>query len=76
MAGVPLVPGAPGVGAAWMVGDHPVADVGGGRGADLRTGWVAHGRVWSEERAPDVVRGSTVEVLDALLDVSREARRV
>lgn len=76
VAGVPRVRGAPGAGAAWMVGDHPVADVGGGRDAGLRTGWVAHGRAWGEERAPDVVRGSTVEVLDALLDVSREARRV
>lgn len=36
--------------------------------------WVAHGRAWTEERVPDVVRGSTIEVLDALLDVSREAR--
>ncbi|MFF2623654.1 HAD family hydrolase [Oerskovia jenensis] len=73
--GVPAGEGVAGAARAWMVGDHPVADVAGGRDAGLRTGWVAHGRAWTEEWAPDVVRGSTVEVLDALLDVSREARR-
>jgi putative hydrolase of the HAD superfamily len=40
-AGVPL--GASG----WMVGDSDLADVGGGAGAGLRTGWVALGREWS-----------------------------
>ncbi|MER5627063.1 HAD hydrolase-like protein [Streptosporangium sp. NPDC002544] len=28
----------------WMVGDHLVADIGGGRAAGLRTAWVDRGR--------------------------------
>ncbi|MBD7981628.1 HAD family hydrolase [Oerskovia merdavium] len=59
-----------GPGSAWMVGDHPVADVRGGRDAGLRTGWVAHGRAWAEDWSPDVARGSTVEVLGALLEAT------
>ena len=30
----------------WMVGDDPDADIGGGRGAGLRTIWIARGRRW------------------------------
>jgi putative hydrolase of the HAD superfamily len=39
-AGVPLAA------SGWMVGDNDLADVGGGAGAGLRTGWVTLGREW------------------------------
>jgi HAD superfamily hydrolase (TIGR01509 family) len=38
-AGVPLDAG-------WMIGDNPEADIGGGRGAGLRTVWLSRGRNW------------------------------
>lgn len=38
-AGVPLDGG-------WMIGDNPEADIGGGRGAGLRTVWLSRGRNW------------------------------
>ncbi|MEV6983037.1 HAD hydrolase-like protein [Sphaerisporangium sp. NPDC051017] len=31
-------------GGGWMVGDHLVADIGGGRAAGLRTIWIDRGR--------------------------------
>ena len=34
---------------AWMIGDNPVADMGGGRAAGLRTIWVGHGVRWPAE---------------------------
>lgn len=33
---------------AWMVGDHPVADVWGAQAVGASTCWVKRGRVWSE----------------------------
>ena len=30
----------------WMIGDNPEADIGGGRGAGLRTVWLNRGRNW------------------------------
>lgn len=30
----------------WMIGDNPVADIGGGRDAGLRTVWLSRGRAW------------------------------
>jgi HAD superfamily hydrolase (TIGR01509 family) len=51
-AGVPLDDG-------WMIGDNPEADIGGGRGAGLRTVWLSRGRNWPhhdyqpDQQAPD-----------------------
>ena len=46
-AGVPLDDG-------WMIGDNPEADIGGGRGAGLRTVWLSRGRTWEHDGfAPD-----------------------
>jgi HAD superfamily hydrolase (TIGR01549 family) len=51
-AGVPLDDG-------WMIGDNAEADIGGGRGAGLRTVWLSRGRTWEhdafepDQQAPD-----------------------
>ncbi|MFS0703978.1 HAD family hydrolase [Cellulomonas sp. 179-A 9B4 NHS] len=57
---------------AWMVGDDPVADVGGGRAAGLRTAWVAHGRVWpAPDEPPDLVAPTPRDALAALAALPR-----
>ncbi|MGN7701090.1 HAD family hydrolase [Cellulosimicrobium sp. 22601] len=43
----------------WMVGDAAHADVAAGRAAGTRTGWVSHGRPWTDGLLPDVL-GATV----------------
>lgn len=55
-----------GAGAAWMVGDHAVADVAGGSGAGLLTGWVSGGRPWPGGPRPDLVAVGTAELLAAV----------
>lgn len=42
-----------------MVGDAAHADVAAGRAAGTRTGWVSHGRPWTDGPLPDVL-GATV----------------
>lgn len=49
---------------AWMIGDAAHADVAAGRAAGTRTGWVAHGRTWVGDGAPDVVGPTTPDVVD------------
>lgn len=51
---------------SWMVGDNPVADIGGGRTAGLLTGWVSHERDWTEKYRPTVSACSTGEVLEII----------
>lgn len=52
----------------WMVGDHPVADISGGRAAGLRTGWVSRGKEWPDEMAaPYLSAGTAAEVIDAVV---------
>ncbi|MEU7418676.1 HAD family hydrolase [Streptomyces antibioticus] len=52
----------------WMVGDGPDTDMGGGRGAGLRTAWVSNGRRWIfGPREPDVVARDVAEAIEALL---------
>ena len=41
-------PGSAWTGDAWMVGDHPPADIAGARVAGLRSVWIDHGRPWPE----------------------------
>ncbi|MFJ4029250.1 HAD family hydrolase [Paenarthrobacter sp. NPDC089989] len=63
--------GEPGNG--WMVGDHPIADIEGGRKAGLSTGWVSRGRAWPDAEATPILTGlTTAEVIDAV--VRREPR--
>jgi len=58
----------PGALAGWMVGDAPGPDVGGGRGAGLRTIWLHRGRRWPlEEYRPDASVGSLPEAVEILL---------
>ncbi|PRZ03809.1 putative hydrolase of the HAD superfamily [Isoptericola sp. CG 20/1183] len=47
----------------WMIGDAAHADVAVGRAAGTRTGWVSHGRAWSGGARPDVVAGTTRDVV-------------
>ncbi|UEJ84186.1 HAD family hydrolase [Brachybacterium halotolerans subsp. kimchii] len=58
-------------GAVWMVGDHPEADIAGGRAAGFSTGWVRHGRSWDEQGRdwrPTVQAETTREVLQLIAD--------
>lgn len=58
-------------GAAWMIGDAAVPDIGGGRAAGLATAWVHRGRRWQERSfRPDVVVAGCVEAVDLLLSAS------
>lgn len=52
----------------WMVGDHPDADIAGGRSAGLRTGWVSRGREWPRgTAAADLSAATTAEVINAVV---------
>lgn len=53
-------------GPAWMVGDHPGADVAGGRASGLSTVWVSQHRPWPGGPPPDLSAPTTAEVLRAL----------
>lgn len=50
----------------WMVGDHVVADIAGGRAAGFSTAWVSHGRSWPEEWSPTLTESDTSTVLDSI----------
>lgn len=57
-----------GVTGGWMVGDHPTADISGGRAAGLRTGWVSRGKDWPIDiAAPDLSAATAAEVIDAVV---------
>ncbi|MET4619620.1 FMN phosphatase YigB (HAD superfamily) [Arthrobacter sp. 2762] len=54
----------------WMVGDHPIADVSGGRAAGLKTAWVSRGQDWPNDvPLPTLTRHSAAEVIDALIQL-------
>lgn len=53
---------------SWMVGDHPAADISGGQGAGMATGWVTRGRDWPESLEPPSLSGVTAaEVINAIV---------
>lgn len=56
-------------GSVWMIGDHVTADIAGARACGFRTGWVSHGRRWTESWAPDLVGHCTVDLLDQVRDL-------
>lgn len=57
-----------GVAGGWMVGDHPTADITGGRAAGLSTGWVSRGTEWpSDITAPDLSAPTAAEVITAIV---------
>jgi HAD superfamily hydrolase (TIGR01549 family) len=52
----------------WMVGDSAAADIAGGRGAGLKTIWMARGRTWDpSEPVPDAIVGTIAEAADVIL---------
>ncbi|MFI6511593.1 HAD family hydrolase [Streptosporangium sp. NPDC050855] len=53
----------------WMVGDHPVADVGGGHSAGLCTVWIGRGAWTGDERPPDHVVTDVMHAMDILRTV-------
>ncbi|WP_406311894.1 HAD family hydrolase [Streptosporangium sp. NBC_01639] len=53
-------------GGGWMVGDHPVADIGGGHAAGLRTVWIDRGTRAGHGRPPDHVVTDVIHAMDIL----------
>ncbi|WP_449063637.1 HAD family hydrolase [Planomonospora algeriensis] len=53
-------------GGGWMVGDHLVADIGGGRAAGLRTVWIDRGTWPDEEHAADHVVTDVLQAMEIL----------
>ncbi len=52
----------------WMVGDTPIPDIAGGRGAGLRTIWLHRGRDWEPtEYRPDAVAATVRDAVEHLL---------
>ncbi|MDI2034893.1 HAD family hydrolase [Paenarthrobacter nitroguajacolicus] len=52
----------------WMIGDHPTADIVGGRGAGLKTGWISRGETWPEGiTAPNLAAPTVAEAINAAL---------
>ncbi|MGV9596117.1 HAD family hydrolase [Streptosporangium sandarakinum] len=51
----------------WMIGDHLVADIGGGRAAGLRTIWVDRGTWPGQEHEADYVVTDVPQVMEILL---------
>jgi putative hydrolase of the HAD superfamily len=64
-----LSPTDAGVQAAWMVGDAPVADVGGGRSFGLATIWLHRGRTWNAAHGdpPTIAVDSVTTAVRAIL---------
>jgi HAD superfamily hydrolase (TIGR01549 family) len=52
---------------AWMIGDHPDADIRGGSRAGLRTGWVHRGQPWVGSDPPTLSGVTAPAVIDAVL---------
>lgn len=50
----------------WMVGDHPSADIEGGRAAGFATAWVSQGKSWPHPWTPTFSAPSTTEILRML----------
>ncbi|MFI6800976.1 HAD family hydrolase [Streptosporangium canum] len=50
----------------WMVGDHPVADIGGGRAAGLRTIWIDRGKWPDQKHGADHVVTDAVQAVEIL----------
>ncbi|MGW5263162.1 HAD family hydrolase [Microbispora sp. NPDC004025] len=53
-------------GEGWMVGDHPVKDIGGGRAAGLRTIWVDRGKRPDQEHDADHVVTGVLQAMEIL----------
>ncbi|GAA4219455.1 hypothetical protein GCM10023075_03540 [Streptosporangium album] len=53
-------------GGGWMIGDHPVKDIGGGRAAGLRTLWVDRGTSQHQEHEADHVVTDVLQAMEIL----------
>ncbi|WP_406311870.1 HAD family hydrolase [Streptosporangium sp. NBC_01639] len=53
-------------GGGWMVGDHPVADIGGGHAAGLHTIWINRGSRPDHEYSPDHTVTDVIHAMDIL----------
>ncbi|MER5427213.1 HAD family hydrolase [Streptosporangium roseum] len=54
------------IGGGWMVGDHPVSDIGGGYAADLHTIWINCG-VWPDhEHSPNHTVTDVIHAMDIM----------
>ncbi|GII65331.1 hypothetical protein Skr01_54160 [Sphaerisporangium krabiense] len=62
-------------GGGWMVGDHPVSDIGGGHTAGLRTVWIRRGSWAGHERPPDHVVTDVTHAMDILRDTGMTPER-
>jgi FMN phosphatase YigB (HAD superfamily) len=57
----------------WMMGDHPWADIMGGRAAGLRTGWVSRGTQWPEDlAAPALCAATAADVINSVIMLDRQ----
>ena len=56
---------------AWMIGDNPVADIGGAAALGISTVWIPLGRTWPTEVAhqPTLQADSVSEAVEAILEV-------
>ncbi|WP_405807921.1 HAD family hydrolase [Streptomyces sp. NBC_00210] len=59
---------------AWMVGDNPVNDIGGGQAVGLRTVWISRGVTWPRSCPSPIVRSPEARLAIDLL-VAREPKR-
>lgn len=60
---------------AWMIGDHPTADIEGAGRRGIRSGWVSHGRVWRGLGEPTVIGRTTVDVLDQIAIIAAASHK-
>lgn len=58
---------------AWMIGDHPPADIAGARVAGLRSVWLNHGRAWPETGYTPTFTASGIPEAIALAGAARAA---
>ncbi|GGL53182.1 haloacid dehalogenase [Planomonospora parontospora subsp. antibiotica] len=61
-------------GGGWMVGDHPVKDIGGGRAAGLRTVWVQREARLEQEHGADHVVTDVLQAMEVLHGERRSSR--
>ncbi|GGC54829.1 HAD family hydrolase [Hoyosella rhizosphaerae] len=51
----------------WMVGDHPLADIGGAHNMGLNSVWVSHGRAWFNHEFVPTLVASTAAVAISMI---------
>lgn len=53
---------------AWMVGDHPTADIGGAQAIGLNTAWVSRGDLWAEHSStPTLIAPTAAEAINEIV---------